>query len=130
MNGADVVNFAKYTLVGTIGLVIDMSCLYVLVEYVHMNVLIATTIAFIVSVINNFFMHKYWTFRDKSAHFERQFIAFFIIAVVNLFLTVAIMYVFVDLLHIWYMLSKFLSAVIILFTSYTANRMFTFKLKA
>jgi len=128
MNGDDLVNFAKYTIVGTMGLVLDMASLYVLVDFVHMPVLVATTIAFIISVIHNFFLHKYWTFKDMSAHFERQFISFLVIAVVNLGLTVILMYLFVDLMHIWYMFSKVITSIIILFTSYTANRMFTFKL--
>lgn len=128
MNGADVVNFVKYTIVGIVGLILDMFLLYVFVEFFYFPVLFASGLAFLVAIINNFFLHKYWTFKDKSHHFERQFISFFIISVFNMAITVACMYFFVDWLHIWYMLSKLITSIIVLIFSYTANRIFTFKL--
>ena len=128
MNGADVANFAKYTLVGTIGLVLDMILLYVFVEFFHMPVLPASALSFFISIINNFFLHKYWTFKDTSAHFQRQFVSFFVISVINMGITVICMYFFVDAAHIWYMFSKIITSIIVLAFSYTANRIFTFKL--
>ncbi|MBN1494799.1 GtrA family protein [Candidatus Peregrinibacteria bacterium] len=129
MNGNDFYNFLKYTIVGTLGLIVDMACLYVFVEFVHIPLLIATTMAFVISVVHNFFLHKYWTFKDLSHQFNRQFISFFVIAVVNLGLTVVLMYIFVDFFHIWYMFSKVITTIIVLFTSYTANTIWTFKLR-
>ena len=129
MNSDDVVNFAKYTFVGIIGLILDMSLLYVFVEFLNIPVLFASALSFFVSIINNFFWHKYWTFRDMSSHFERQFVSFFIICVINMGITVVCMYLFVDMAHIWYMFSKVITSIIVLAFSYTANRMFTFKLR-
>jgi len=129
MNRADVANFAKYTLVGTTGLVVDMILLYVFVEFLHMPVLPASALSFFISIINNFFWHKYWTFRDLSYPYERQFVSFFVISVINMGITVLCMYFFVDAAHIWYMFSKVITSIIVLAFSYTANRIFTFKLK-
>jgi len=128
MNNGDVVNFIKYTLVGTTGLILDMIILYCLVEFLHMPVVPASAISFFVSMVNNFFLHKYWTFRDLSHHFERQFISFFVIAIANLGITVVCMYFFSDLLKIWYMIAKVITSIIVLIFSYTMNRMWTFKL--
>ena len=129
MNGADVVNFAKYTFVGIMGLIWDMILLYVFVEFLKIPVLLASGMSFFVSIVHNFFWHKYWTFHDNSAHFERQFLSFFIICIFNMAITLACMYLFVDIAHIWYMFSKVLTSIIVLAFSYTANRIFTFKLR-
>ena len=128
MNNGDVVNFIKYTLVGITGLILDMIILYCLVEFLHMPVVPASAISFFVSMVNNFFLHKYWTFKDLSHHFERQFVSFFIIALANLAITVVCMYFFSDILKIWYMIAKVLTSIIVLIFSYTMNRMWTFKL--
>lgn len=122
-----VINFIRYTAVGTLGLVLDMTALYSLVEFAYVPVMVATPMAFMVAVINNFLFHKYWTFRDKSRYFKRQFASFFTISVLDLGLTVMFMYVFYDLLNIWYMFAKFITAILVLIFSYTANRIFTFK---
>lgn len=127
MNGVPIINFIKYTMVGTLGLVLDMTTLYLLVEYAHFPVLIATALAFMVAIVNNFILHKFWTFRDKSKHIKRQFTAFFVISVFNFIITIGCMYIFYDLLHIWYMFAKFITAIIVLIFSYIANRIFTFK---
>jgi len=127
MNGKDVKTFIKYTFVGTIGLVLDIAALYALVEFVQVPVLIATPTAFMVAIINNFFFHKYWTFHDKSKHIAQEFFSFFVISIANLILTVGFMYVFVEVLFIWYILSKLITSIIILVFSYTMNRLWTFK---
>lgn len=129
MNGNGAVMFAKYTLVGSMGLILDMASLFVFVEYVHMHVLIASALAFMISVINNFIFHKYWTFKDKSHHFKKQFVSFFVISIINLGITVFCMYIFVDVFGIWYMISKLITATIVLIWSYTANKIWTFHIK-
>jgi putative flippase GtrA len=121
--------FAKYTMVGSIGLILDMTALYIFVEYAHIPVVLAAAMAFLIAVVNNFFWHKYWTFKDKSHHSKRQFLCFFIISLSNMGITVLGMHLFVNVLFIWYMFAKVITATIVLLWSYTANRIFTFHAK-
>lgn len=127
MNGHNVLTFVRYTLVATIGLVCDMTTLFLLVEYAQLHVLPATALAFMVAVIVNFNLHKYWTFKDKSHDLKRQFTSFFVISIMNFVLTLLFMYLFVDVIHIYYMLSKLITATIVLIFSYIMNRLWTFK---
>lgn len=127
LNAHAVFLFAKYTFVATIGLVFDMTMLYVLVEFVHIQVMVSTALAYIATTFLAFFLHKRFTFHDHAKGVTRQITSFFVISGMNFVLTIILMYVFVDLLAIWYMLSKFVTATILLFFSYAMNRLWTFK---
>ncbi|MBA4337146.1 hypothetical protein C0416_05260 [bacterium] len=127
MTAHDVFLFVKYTLVATIGLVCDMAMLYFFVEFAHLSVLYATALAYIAATVIAFSIHKKVTFHDHSNVPGKQFMSFFIISIINFILTILIMHVFIDLMHIWYMLSKFITATILLFFSYAMNRLWTFK---
>jgi putative flippase GtrA len=127
MTAHDVFLFVKYTLVATLGLVCDMAMLYSLVEFAHMSVLYATATSYIAATVIAFFLHKKLTFHDHSNGVGKQFTSFFIISTINFILTILIMHVFIDILHIWYMISKFITATILLFLSYGLNRIWTFR---
>lgn len=122
-----IVTFIRYTLVAIIGLVCDMTTLFLLVEYVEFPVLLATALAFMVAVIVNFNLHKRWTFHDHSNNLKRQFTSFFVISMVNFVLTLVFMYIFVDIVSLWYILAKLITATLVLIFSYIMNRLWTFK---
>ncbi|MBD3156528.1 hypothetical protein GF369_01745 [Candidatus Peregrinibacteria bacterium] len=127
MNAHKIVTFIKYTLVATVGLTCDMTTLFMLVEYAHFPILLATALAFMVAVIVNFNLHKRWTFHDTSHNLKRQFTAFFVISIMNFVLTLVFMFIFVDLVHLWYVLAKIITATLVLIFSYIMNRLWTFK---
>ena len=119
--------FARYTLVAMVGLTCDMTTLFLLVEYGKLHVLVATAIAFMVAIIVNFNLHKRWTFHDTSKNVKTQFTYFFIISTANFFLTLTFMYIFVDIVQLWYIIAKVITATLVLIFSYTMNRLLTFK---
>jgi putative flippase GtrA len=127
MNTHDLITFIRYTLVAMIGLVCDMTTLFLLVEFVDTPYLLATAVAFMVAVVVNFNLHKRWTFHDKSHDLKRQFTSFFVISVMNFMLTLFFMYIFVDIVQLWYILAKLITATLVLIFSYIMNRLWTFK---
>ncbi len=85
--------FIKFALVGAFGAVVDFTALNVLQasllppigQYESFNIGLATGIAFILAVINNFILNRYWTFPDsRSRSFTTQLTQFFVISVVGL----------------------------------------------
>ena len=127
MNAHKIVTFIKYTLVATVGLVCDMTTLFLLVEYARFAVLLATALAFMVAVIVNFNLHKRWTFHDTSHDLKKQFTAFFVISIMNFVLTLVFMFVLVEIANFWYVLAKVITATLVLIFSYVMNRLWTFK---
>lgn len=127
MNGNDVITFVKYTLVATVGLVCDMTTLFLLVEFANTKVLLATAVAFMVAVLVNFNLHKRWTFHDHSHDLKKQFTSFFVISIFNFLLTLFFMFLLVDLAELWYISAKVITATLVLLFSYIMNRLWTFK---
>lgn len=121
--------FIKYTLVGTVGLMIDIGWLYVFIEFLAWPLLTATTLAFLLSTTVGFVLHKWWTFHNHSKHYRELYLKFFLVSVVGLALTNGFMYIFVALLGLWYILAKILTALLILAWSFLSNKYWTFKKK-
>jgi dolichyl-phosphate beta-glucosyltransferase len=119
--------FFKYSVVGVSGTIVDLGTLYIFVDFLHIPVLLATAISFILAVINNFILNKYWTFQNKSSNVRKQFIKFLIVSVIGLLLTEMFMALFVYVLKIWYLISKLLTSAIILVWNFLGNKHWTFK---
>lgn len=119
--------FFKYGVVGITGTIIDVGTLYVFVDFIHIPVLIATAMSFVLAVINNFVLNKYWTFQNKSSNIKKQFIKFFIVSIIGLFLTEICMALFVYVLAIWYLASKLLTSAIVMLWNFLGNKYWTFK---
>jgi len=96
------------------------------VEVFTIEVILAATMSFIFAVIFSFTFNKIWTFQNRSKNIRKQFIKFLIVSVIGLLLTVSLMFVFVKLLHIFYLLSKIMTSVIVLLWNFLANKLWTF----
>ena len=120
--------FIKYCIVGASGTLIDLGSLYLFVEFAQIPVIPASVLSFLLAVVNNFAFNKLWTFRSKSRNYRKLFIKFLIISVVGLGLTVASMWIFTELLAIWYMFAKALTSLIVLTWNFLGNKLWTFRL--
>jgi len=99
-------SFIKYSIVGVSGTFVDVAVLFVLIEYCALPLLVATTISFIASVINNFVWNKIWTFRSTSSNYRKLFIKFLLVACGGLILTNASMLLLVEILGVYYIYGK------------------------
>ncbi|HUI46781.1 MAG TPA: glycosyltransferase [Nitrospirota bacterium] len=119
--------FLKYALVGCMGTAIDLGSLYVFIDRLHIHLLVSTALSFILAVVNNFTLNKYWTFQNKHSNVRKQFIKFLIVSTIGLILTEMYMAIFVYGLKIWYMLSKLVTSGLVLIWNFLANKYWTFK---
>jgi dolichyl-phosphate beta-glucosyltransferase len=119
--------FLKYCAVGVLGTAIDVGVLWLLVHFGGLPVLTATTISFTVSVINNFLLNKFWTFRNPSSNYRKLFIKFIIVSLGGLALTNLCMWVFVHTVEIWYIWAKLMTSALVLVWNFLANKHWTFR---
>jgi putative flippase GtrA len=61
--------FLKFAVVGIVGVVVNTVALYLLTTFVFGErlYLAAAAISLELSILNNFYLNEYWTFRDKTA---------------------------------------------------------------
>ena len=72
----------KFGIVGAIAFVIDYAVLFVLVQFLHMDSIIAATISFTVSVIFNYLASMKYVFVGRADQSKQtQFIIFIVLSV-------------------------------------------------
>lgn len=114
----------KFLLVGGTAFLIDYILLYVLTEYVGVFYLYSSIISFTVALIFNYYVSIKWVFDIHERHSKmRNFIYFIVLSLIGLLINQAIMYFMVDLLKIYYMVTKlFATAVVMCFNFITRKK--------
>lgn len=113
----------KYGLSGSVAAVSQLAALAFLVERLRLWYIPASIMAYIFSATVSFGLQKFWTFRDHSLegiHF--QAFLFMTLAFSMLALNTALMYILVDIFHIWYFLSQVFAIGVTAFTSFMFNK--------
>lgn len=124
------IHAVRYIESGAIAAGINFAILYFLAEYIRLWYLAAATVAFSVAVVASFLLQKFWTFRDARSEksvFAAQGAVYLVIALLNVALNAAFVYLFVEKIGLWYLLAQALSAGIIALWSFGAYRLFVFR---
>ena len=72
----------RFVAVGASGYVVNLAVFAACVHLLAINYKIAAVIAFVVSVINNFWWNRHWTFGAKQAHAVHQGARFFAVSLI------------------------------------------------
>ena len=74
----------KYFLVGGIGVGINLGLLYILTDFLGIWYILSQGIAIAISITNNFFLHRYWTFKKEITESKTlvRYTKFFIVSVI------------------------------------------------
>lgn len=81
----------RYGLVGILATVVHYLLLWTLVEWVHLSVLIATSIAFLFVTIENYLLHYVWTFASSNSH-HSTFPRFLLMNLIGFWINWGVMY--------------------------------------
>ena len=122
----EILLFTKYGIVGFLGTVVDFSALYILVEYGGISIIVSTTIAFLLAVVNNFILNKIWTFKNRSKNYISLFTKFLLVSMGGLIINNLSMLFQIKVLGLWYMYAKFFTAFLVPLWNYMGNKYYTF----
>ena len=115
----------KYWFVGGTAFVIDAGLLFLLTECCWIHYLISGMISFTASVIYNYILSVKWVFdAKKDANKTQEFIVFIVLSVIGLGINQLFMWLFVDMMHIYYMLSKIIATVIVMVYNFITRKIF------
>ncbi|MES2087687.1 MAG: GtrA family protein [Patescibacteria group bacterium] len=113
---------------GGAAFVTDTSTLYVCKDFLGMSLVPAVSAGFLVGFCVSFTLQKFWAFEDTSVdRVHAQATWYFLVALANYFVTAALMYVLVEVLHLWYIFSKLLVTIGIACVTFFIYRLFIFK---
>lgn len=118
----------KFIISGGTAAFVDLLCLYIFTDLFRLWYLLSAVLAFVIAFIVNFNFQKFWTFKgDHEKQGREQLVMFLIINLINLSLNSLGMYLLVERVGIWYLLSQFLMSGILAFESYFVYRLVIFK---
>ena len=96
---SEITRFLKFSVVGTIGFVIDFGLFNLLAGTLGMGSIPASGISFVVAVTNNFILNRYWTYPDsRSKRISQQAIQFAIVSVLGVGIRFLIFFFFEDMM--------------------------------
>ena len=105
---------------------VDYALLYGLTEFAGLYYLLSAAISFTVANTLNFWLCARWVFPTGLSG-GRQYIAFLLVGAVGLALNTALMALFTDVFHIYYMISKVMAASLVFFWNYFMRRYAIFR---
>lgn len=125
LNKPTVKQFTKFALVGFTSLAVDYLLLISLVELLHVDYLVGTTLAFVASVVVNYVLSMRFVFerRDDLSR-KREFTIFALLSAIGLGLNDLFMFVGVAFLSIGYQAMKLISTFMVTWYNYFSRRRF------
>ncbi|MGI9185046.1 MAG: GtrA family protein [Solirubrobacteraceae bacterium] len=86
----------RFVAVGASGYVVNLAVFAACVHLLAINYKLAAVAAFVVSVVNNFWLNRHWTFGAKAAHPVLQGAKFFAVSLVTFGFTYVVLVSLVD----------------------------------
>ena len=115
----------KFGVVGGTAFLIDFGVMIALTELCGINYLISSGISFVVSVIYNYILSVRWVFEvDENGDKRKEFVIFIVLSLIGLGLNQLLMWVFVSMIHIFYMVAKIIVTAIVMLYNFITRKLF------
>lgn len=116
----------RFVFVGGTATLLDMLILYILNYQLQINHLVAATIAFMIATFYNYALSMKFVFQSKFTGTEKrkEFIAFFILSLCGLGLTLVGLAILVDWLHLDVMFSKIIIGVFVMMFNFVSRKIY------
>ncbi len=115
--------FVRYLFVGVSTTLIDIGIFWILINVFHLYYLLAQIINSPIVLIYNYLGHKKITFN----HNDNKLVRYVILAIINYFVGLGLLYVYVDIVHLQPILGKIFTIATFMFYNFFALRLFVFK---
>lgn len=118
---------------GGSGLVVDMTIFYLLTSGSALGITVSKIAAAEVALLNNFFWNEIWTFRNcasDSSTLLRRVLAFHVICIGGVLLTLAALHIQIHLLHVNMYLANGISILLASVWNFLLNTKFSWNLRA
>ena len=120
----------KYLIVGGVCTLIDFSLLYILTCYYNNNYITASVISFLLGAILNYYLCTLWIFKIRVIKLiHHEFIYYIVITLIGLVINILIIWSLTTFIHLYFMLSKLLSAFVTYWWNFSARKYFLHTIK-
>ena len=123
-----IISFAKYGIVGVLGLIIDLGIFYLLNKVFGVNYVVSNFISSTLAVIHNFILNSYFTFKVTDKKIKR-FVYFYGVALVGMAVSTGLLALMIDVLKLDVMIAKLITIFIVAILQFFINKKITFGVK-
>ncbi len=121
------VQLLRYSFVAIVAFVIDFGLLYLFTQYFLIYYLLSATLSFLISLLFNYLLSKYWAFVGNEGRSRMiEISGFLLIGLVGLILNDIIIFASTQILGVYYLYSKLIAIVIVFFWSFLSRRYIIF----
>lgn len=115
--------FFRYLFVGGFAFLVDFFLLYFFSSICGIYYLISAILSFVISLIVNYILSTHWVFNQSQIENRLvEFNIFALIGIVGLIFTEIFIYVFTDIVGLYYLISKIITTAIVMFWNFLARR--------
>ena len=106
---------------------LDLVLLFVFIDFFHIHYLISAGAAFVIAMSINYAISRHYVFPGSKRSTSLGYLLFLLIGGAGLILVTFLMYVYVDVLHLHYLVSRILTAGVVGWWNYLMNLYVNFK---
>jgi putative flippase GtrA len=122
------IQFLRYVFVGGAAFIVDFFSLFLLTDYFGIYYIISAALAFSLGLVTNYLLSIKWVFNQRNIDNKTiEFSLFAFIGIIGLGLNEIFISFFTSKLGIYYMNSKIITAIIILFWNFFARKLTLFQ---
>jgi putative flippase GtrA len=118
--------FIKFNLVGLMNTALDFLIFYLLVG-LGVFYIAAQCISYGIGMLNSYLLNKYWTFAQKGRVQPKQAVRFIVLNLGSLLLSLGLLALFADRLHLSLWLAKLLATGVTTVFNYGGNKLWVFQ---
>ena len=119
-----IIQLIKFGIVGIIATVVDFGVLMFLRELMHIDVLVASAVAFSVSVIANYILSMLFVFKGSENGKLKEFIMFVALSVGGLLINQFIMWIGTEMLTVYYIWVKIFACIFVPIYNFVTRKIF------
>lgn len=119
--------FVRNSVASVVAFAFDLALLWLLVQEVHVNDLIAVSVAFLLAMTLHYVLSRIWVFRGTERGVASGYAYFIINAVIGLTVTLALFAVMTRLTGLHFLASRALASVVAGIVVFFLNAIFNFR---
>ena len=119
-----IIQLIKFGIVGVIATVVDFGVLMFLKELMHIDVLVASAVAFSVSVIANYILSMLFVFKGSESGKLKEFIIFVALSIGGLLINQFIMWIGTEMLAVYYIWVKIFACIFVPIYNFVTRKIF------
>ena len=113
----------RFVFVGGTAFIVDFFFYYFFSDICNIHYLISAILSFIISVLVNYLLSTKWVFNQNNIENRvLEFNLFILISVIGLIFTEILLFLFTDIVGFNHLISKVISAIIVLFWNFLGRR--------